>query len=114
MESNAVLEGVKEGLRFNEGKIRMDLIPPEMDRAYAEIATMGAKKYAPRNWELGMEWMKMIASLKRHLNEWELGNDTDPESGYNHMKHVLWNAGSLVAYIERGIGTDDRPVTNRS
>ena len=106
MESNSV----SEGLRFNEGKVRFDLIPPELDHAYAEVATMGAKKYAPRNWEKGMDWMTMIASLKRHLNAWERGEDLDPESQLNHMKHVLWNAGSLVAYIERNIGTDDRPA----
>ena len=87
----------------------MDLIPPELDEGFAEITTFGAKKYAARNWEKGMDWMKMVASLKRHLLEWEKGTDLDPESGYNHMKHVLWNAGALVTYIERNIGTDDRP-----
>src|SRR5690606_15189548 len=115
MESDNLPEGVMvtQGLRYDNNKIRFDLIPPEADKALAEILTMGAKKYAERNWELGMDWMKMIASLKRHLNAWESGVDNDEESGFNHMKHVLWNAMALVTYIERNIGNDNRPIKSR-
>jgi len=109
MESNSV----SQGLRYNEGKLRMDLIPPEADEELAKILTKGAKKYAPRNWELGMKWSTCVASLKRHLLAWEKGEDLDPETGESHMSHILCNAAFLVTYIQRKIGEDDR-VKNSS
>lgn len=96
-----------EGLRYNEGKLRWDLIPPELEEI-VEIYTMGAKKYAPRNWEKGMSWMVCFASLMRHTWKWLRGEDLDEESGRPHMAHVAWNAIALVVYYRRQIGTDDR------
>lgn len=109
IEPGTTAPTVTTGLRYNEGKPRYDLVPPEMVHGYAEVATMGAKKYAPRNWELGMNWMETCgAALLRHFFAWSRGEDLDPESGLSHMKHVLWNAAALVTYQERGVGTDDR------
>jgi hypothetical protein len=71
---------------------------------------MGAIKYAPRNWELGLSYMEgTVASLKRHLNRWELGEEFDEESGLHHTKHILWNAMALAVMLHRGVGVDDRP-----
>lgn len=102
-------EAPKEGLRYNEGKPRFDLIPPEAELALAEHYLVGAKKYAERNWELGMDWMKVYASLRRHENAWHRGEDYDPESGTHHMIAVAWNAIALYTYAMRGLGQDDRP-----
>ena len=98
-----------EGIKFDQGKLRMDLLPPEIDNAIARILTDGADKYGERNWEHGMAWSRPYAALRRHLIAWWAGEDTDPESGHSHLWHVLTNAAFLVAYEQRGIGTDDRP-----
>ena len=98
-----------EGIKFDAGKLRMDLLPPEIDNAIARILTDGADKYGERNWEHGMAWSRPYAALRRHLIAWWAGEDTDPESGHSHLWHVLTNAAFLVAYEQRGIGTDDRP-----
>lgn len=90
------------GERKNKGKIRFDLIPPEVDLALAEVLTKGAEKYADRNWEKGMPFVEgMLASLKRHINAWEMGEDTDSESGLSHMAHVLTNAAFIVTLERR-------------
>ena len=57
----------EEGLRFNEGKLRYDLVNPQAHEGMVDILTFGATKYASRNWERGMAWSKVISSLKRHL-----------------------------------------------
>jgi len=31
-------------IRYNKGKLRFDLIPPEVDRAYAQVLTYGTEK----------------------------------------------------------------------
>jgi hypothetical protein len=98
------------GLRYNEGKPPLELIPPEMIWAVAEVLAYGAKKYAPRTFERGMSWSTVYACLFRHLLKWFQGEDRDAESGLSHLDHVLWNAMALVVYERRRIGTDDRPV----
>ena len=96
------------GLRYNEGKVRMDLLPWDALEALAEHYTRGAAKYADRNWEKGMKWNKGCAgSLVRHLGKWSLGEDKDAE-GFYHDVAMAWNALALVTYRLREIGEDDR------
>lgn len=102
-----------EGVKFDEEKIRYDLIPPEFEKAVAEVLTFGAKKYGDRNWEKGFNWGRAYAALRRHLNAWNSGEKNDPETGLSHLHHAACNMAFLVTFEERNIGTDDRPVISR-
>jgi len=97
-----------EGARFNKGKRRFDLIPPDALAAVADLFTIGARKYAERNWEKGMAYSNIIQSLDRHWNDFKAGIDRDPETGCLHITHVVWNAMALLTFMLRGIGRDDR------
>lgn len=97
-----------EGIRFDNGKLRYDLIPPEVLEALAEVYTYGVKKYADRNWELGMDWMRVFASQFRHAVSWLKNESVDPESGLTHAQHALWNWAALVVYEKRKVGLDNR------
>jgi 5'(3')-deoxyribonucleotidase len=99
----------QEGLRFNEGKTRHDLVPAFAQEQYAKVLTKGAEKYAERNWEKGMAWSKVIASLKRHIIAWEQGEDFDQETGVLHMAHVMCNAAFITEYYKIFPQGDDRP-----
>lgn len=98
-------------LRYNEGKPRFDLIPPEAMIALAEHFRRGAIKYEDRNWERGMDWCKCFASLERHAWAWMNGEDFDVETRTHHMIAVAWNAIVLATYEARKVGNDDRPNT---
>ncbi len=100
-----------KGLRFNEGKIRYDLITPYALEQLASVLTKGAEKYAERNWELGMSWSKVIASLERHLQKFKSGEDFDQESGLLHVSHLLTNALFLAEYYKIYPQGDDRRHT---
>lgn len=104
-----------------KNKLRFDLIPPEFDRAFAEVATMGIEKLKKsgvnnpeRNWEHGLKLVSdHLAAVKRHINAWELGHDLNVEKdmplSLNHLKHALWHLGAMVTQIERGRSDlDDR------
>lgn len=97
-----------KALRYNEGKLRYDLINPQALEGLVKVFTFGAQKYAPRNWEKGMAWSKVIASLKRHLAAIEKGEDIDQESGFLHADHLQWNSHVLSAYYSIYPQGDDR------
>lgn len=98
----------EQGLRYSEGKIRYDLIPPEAKLFLARVLTQGAQKYPERNWEKGMRWGECLRALQNHLTKWEMGMMYDQESGEPHLAHVMWNAMALLVYEQRGLGNDDR------
>ncbi|MGL4178310.1 MAG: dATP/dGTP diphosphohydrolase domain-containing protein [Dermatophilaceae bacterium] len=75
----------------------------------AEVSGFGTRKYARHNYLRGYDWSLSYDALHRHLNAFWSGEDRDPESGLAHAAHAAWHALALVSFLERGIGTDDRP-----
>lgn len=98
------------GLRYDEGKPRVDLIPPEAIFGLGHALGEGAKKYAERNWERGMPWSKAIGPLLRHMFKFMMGEEFDKETGVPHIDLVLVNATFLSTYYHRQIGEDDRHI----
>lgn len=116
--SDPIVKSDNGGLRYDEGKPRYDLIPPEAIEAIAVHYMQGAKKYADRNWERGMDWGKCFRALMSHAIKWQKGEtyDNDPSMpGYeaHHMIAVAWNAIALYIYQTRGIGRDDRNIVKK-
>lgn len=106
------------GRKDDGGKLRMDLIPPEMICATAAVLGFGAEKYGDRNWERGMKWSRVFGALMRHMWAWWAGKgptstnfafgDIDGETGFSHLWHAACCIAFLVAYEERKSGEDDR------
>lgn len=106
------------GVKYDEGKVAMHLLPPEFLFAVASILTFGAKKYSERNWEEGMNWSRPFGALMRHMWAWWGGkgpttksflfSDIDDETERSHLWHAGCCIAFLITYEERGIGTDDR------
>lgn len=98
----------EKGERFNQGKLRYDLLNPIATEGLVKVLTKGAEKYAPRNWEKGLPWTEVIASLKRHLAAIEKGEDFDSETGLLHIDHVQCNAHFLSTFYKTAPHFDDR------
>lgn len=98
------------GLRKDDGKNMLDLIPLEWIWGLGEVLTQGAEKYAIRNWERGMKWSKMIGCGLRHVVKFACGERYDPESGCHHLLHAAWNFLALMSYDLRGVGENDLPT----
>ena len=103
-----------EGRKDDQGKVRLELLPPEFLMAVGEILTFGAQKYADRNWERGMNWSRVFGALMRHLWAWWRGDPCDPETGKSHLWHAGCCVAFLIAYEQRGVGNDDRPKQTES
>jgi hypothetical protein len=89
------------GVKHDDGKLRLDLIPPEAIRALGEIFTHGCQKYGDRNWEQGIAPDRLYAACQRHLLAHRLGEATDPESGLPHLAHALCNLAMWLTLEQR-------------
>jgi hypothetical protein len=95
--------------RFNEGKIRYDLIAPLPLDELARVYTYGTVKYDDDNWWKGLKWKKEVfGCITRHIWKWMRGEKYDDESGLHHLAHAAWNCFTLMEYERCGIGIDDR------
>lgn len=97
------------GRKFDNGKPRMDLLPPQSIVQLAEIFSYGAKKYAERNWEHGIKWGRVYAALQRHLHAFWSGVDVDKESGLKHLAHAGFAILALLEFERTHPELDDRP-----
>lgn len=99
---------LKEGTKYDEGKVRMDLLAPEMLYGTAHVLEFGAQKYDEYNWAKGMKWSRVFAALMRHMWAWWRGEEKDAETGYSHLWHASCCLMFLIAYEQRKVGEDDR------
>lgn len=78
------------GKKYDSGKPQYGLIPPNALKQVAEVLTFGATKYGPDNWrhvENAKE--RYFDALQRHVWEWKMGQQTDPETAKHHMTHAI-------------------------
>lgn len=87
------------GLKDDVGKLRMDLITPEIIIGMAEVLTYGANKYKPNSWQ-GCNPDLHYAACQRHLVKWKQGEFDDSETGLSHLKHAATNIMFLLYHEE--------------
>jgi hypothetical protein len=96
------------GIKYDEDKVRLELLPAEALWEIGKVFTHGATKYADDQWRKGMSWRRVYGAALRHLVAWGAGETFDPDSGCHHLAHVATNAMFLLTYWACGLGTDDR------
>jgi len=96
--ASLVPEGHEGGVKEVAGKLRYDLLDPFAIAWLVASLTYGAEKYAPENWRKVTTWREdYVASLRRHLDAWVMGEEYDPESGLPHLAGVMFAAMCLTA-----------------
>jgi hypothetical protein len=99
-----------QGLKHDEGKLRLDLIPPTLEEAVARVLMNGALKYEDNNWLKGVPFSKNYGAAKRHLDKWYRGVDFDAESGLNHLAHAITDLMMILHFqMLNDTSCDDRP-----
>lgn len=106
--------------RYNNGKLRYELIPHTALKDVAEVYTKGAAKYTitddegniiddgANNWRKGLSWTSMIGSVQRHIEAWKNGEDIDPDLGTKHLANAAWGLLGLLEYYKIHPEFDDR------
>jgi len=98
----------QKGVKFDEGKLRYDLLPTYAIEEIVRVFTNGANKYSPHNWQKGMEWSRLFSAMMRHCFKFWSGEDLDEETNLSHMAHAAWNALALLEYTKYFPEFDDR------
>lgn len=81
-----------EGVKHDQEKPRMDLLPMDALVEVAKVLTFGAKKYGDHNWEKGIAVHRLRAAQLRHDAAVEMGELYDSESGLIHTAHKACDA----------------------
>ena len=71
--------------------VRHDLIPVRGLLEVDKVLTSKLEDHSINEWRNGLDWNSAISILKKHLYEFELGNDFD-EKGLLHIAHVASQA----------------------
>ena len=108
-ETSRRAQELDEGAKYDKDKLRFDLIPVRPLAKIAWVFTMGAKKYAERNWEKGIKFGRLFGALIRHSWLWWAGETYDQEDGQHHLSSVAWIAMVLMELEETKPEFDDRP-----
>lgn len=89
------------GLKYDQDKIRWDLLPFDSLDEVAKVLTFGAKKYKPNSWQ-GVEEERYKAALGRHYSAYMQGEELDSDSNLPHIVHLACNALFLIhKYLEK-------------
>ena len=97
------------GLRYDEGKPRLELLPTIALEDIASVLGAGAKKYADHNWARGMSWSKVLGCAQRHLAKLQRGLDFDlNETECFHAAQVAINMMFILQYYRTCPELDDR------
>ena len=91
------------GIKDTKGKLKLNLVPIRATKEIAKVRAFGVDKYGePWAWlrnEATTSDMFVEATM-RHILEWRLGIESDPESDLDHLSHALTSLAMAVEIIQ--------------
>lgn len=97
-----------EGVKYDAGKVQMELLDPSFLEGTAAVLTFGAAKYDAYNWAKGMQWSRVFGALMRHMWKFWRGQELDEETGISHLYHASCCLMFLAHYQKYKVGEDNR------
>ena len=102
-----ILRGQREGMKWDDKKALLQLIPPGTMTALAETMTeclKTPKPYEMNSWKHVTPRHRYLGALMRHLDARLAGEEFEPAppegSGLRHTSHILFCA-AVLNYFER-------------
>ncbi len=97
-ENKNLAENHNVAVRYNKGKLSWGLIYWPSLEFMVRVLMFGAKKYAPDNWKKGMNRVKLLESIQRHVNALFNGEENDSDSKLHHIGHIMCNTMFYAFY----------------
>jgi len=106
-KTNTLIKDVP--MKFNKGKLRYDLIPPDTFEKLVEAITHGSLKYDDNNWMLVVKENRndYIGSMFRHIEKYRMGVKSDEDSGLHPLAHAMCCMMFLLWEDTQEKGKDD-------
>jgi len=103
-------------VKDDSGKTRYELLPWESLKQVADVFGYGAEKYFDNSWRTreAATFNRTFGSVMRHLTQWQMGQNTDPESNLNHLAHAVSQLLILMYVEQRNPDKDDRVTSKES
>lgn len=92
--NNLIKNNFGPGVKYDEDKLRYDLIDVDFEEEMAKVITEGAKKYAPNSWQNVEDARnRYYAALRRHVAAVRKGEFRNAEDGdVSHFAQIAINA----------------------
>jgi len=100
-------------VKFDDEKIRYELLDPLFLEGISEVLTFGARKYCDHNWLKCNSVMRYFGAIMRHLWAWAKGEDNDQETGINHLFHAACCLMFMIGLVMRNKKSDDRVLVDK-
>jgi hypothetical protein len=79
-----------KGIKYDQGKPEMFLLPPFATMEVGEVLTFGANKYSPDNWrKLDNLESRYMSAAMRHILAFNGGELNDNETDLSHLAHAI-------------------------
>lgn len=99
------------GVKFDEEKVKMQLLDPTFLEEVAKVFTFGASKYGENNYKNGLHVSRCLGALDRHLKAFKVLEDNDPETGLSHLAHAACCLQMAFYMVSKSRNFDDRQET---
>lgn len=87
----------KEGVKYDQDKLKWHLLPFKALEGMVKVLTFGASKYSENGWRTVPNARdRYLSAMLRHLCAIQMGEKVDSESGLRHIDHLLCNAAFLA------------------
>lgn len=104
---------MSEGLKFDEGKARISLLPREAVEEVAQVMAAGAEKYSAENWREVRPGVRYLDAALRHIFAHASGEVVDPETRLLHLAHAASCLLILIGLHRDGVATTWRGEEKR-
>ena len=101
---------MNDKIKYDYGKPRLALVPPESIRAIGEVMTYGVTKYYEGSWREVEPWRYRDAMMRHLVYYLEDPYSIDKESGLPHLWHLTTNAAILCELEANNIATKSSPL----
>ena len=93
------IKAIMAGVKHDQGKPMMGLLPFDSLELVSQVLTYGAKKYAPDNWKKVPDAVSRYEdAMLRHISAYKKGEMLDPESGLPHLAHACCCLMFLISF----------------
>lgn len=101
-----------KGVKFDQSKAPMDLLPYEALEEVAKVMQAGEQKYGTANWANGIHTRRLISAALRHIGQFNAGEDYDEETMTLHLANATCNLLFAIWMMKMRPEFDNRWINN--